>query len=241
MIGFLYIIYFIYIASRILRDFGELLTSTIYNSTPMFVINALMILTIIYGIHKGFEVLARVCELFFAIVYITAIAGMLLITFSGLIHLSNLKPILEHGLTPVIKSFLRSTITFPFGEMVVFTMLLPFLNDKKKVKNICLGGMILAGINITITSVVNISVLGVDLFHRSTFPLLTTIGRIQIADFIERLDVLFMLYLIIGGYYKIAIFCCSSWGGRYLSVRKPAQASVSNWNDCFIYLDYGCS
>ncbi|MEH7307198.1 GerAB/ArcD/ProY family transporter, partial [Neobacillus drentensis] len=183
-IGVLYITYFIYLASRVLRDFGELLTTTIYNSTPLFVINSLMIITIIYGLHKGFEVLARVGEIFFGIVYFTAILGMLLIVFSGLIHLGNLKPILENGLKPVLKTFLRETITFPFGEMVVFTMLLPFLNDKKKAKFVCVGGMILAGINITITTIINITVLGVDLFYRSTFPLLSTIGRIQIADFI---------------------------------------------------------
>jgi spore germination protein KB len=212
-IGFLYIVYFIYIAARVLRDFGELLATTIYNSTPLFVINSLMIITIIYGIHKGFEVLARVGEIFFGIVYFTAILGMLLITFSGLIHLGNLKPILENGMKPVIKTFLTQTIAFPFGEMVVFTMLLPFLNDKKKAKIVCVSGMILAGINITITVVVNISVLGVDLYHRSTFPLLNTIGRIQIADFIERLDVLFMLYLIIGGFFKIAIYFYAAVAG----------------------------
>ena len=154
-----------------------------------------MIITIIYAIHKGFEVIARVGEVYFGVVYLTAILGMLLITFSGLIHLGNLKPILENGLKPVIKTFLTQTINFPFGEMVVFTMLLPFVNDKKKVKIVCLSGMILSGINITITVAVNISVLGVYLFSRSTFPLLTTVGKIQIADFIERLDVLFMLYL----------------------------------------------
>lgn len=217
LIGFLYIVYFIYIASRVLRDFGELLTTTIYNSTPLFVINTLMVVTIIYGIHKGFEVLARVCEIYFGIVYLTAIVGMFLITFSGLIHLGNLTPILEDGLKPVIKTFFKTTLTFPFGEMVVFTILLPFLNDKKKAKIVCLGGMILAGINITITTIVNISVLGVGLFHRSTFPLLTTIGKIQIADFLERLDVLFMLYLIIGGFFKIAIYYYLC-GGRSLLI-----------------------
>ncbi|MFB5195777.1 spore gernimation protein KB [Bacillus sp. AFS073361] len=213
IIGFLYIIYFIYIASRVLRDFGELLTTTIYNSTPLFVINTLMIITIIYGLHKGFEVIARVGEIFFGVVYFAAILGMLLIVFSGLIHLGNLKPILENGWKPIIKTLLRETIVFPFGEMVVFTMLLPFLNEKSKAKIVCIGGMILAGINITITSIVNITVLGVSLYYRSTFPLLTTIGKIQIADFIERLDVLFMLYLIIGGFFKISIFYYAAVAG----------------------------
>lgn len=213
LIGFLYIVYFIYIASRVLRDFGELLTTTIYNSTPLFLINTLMIITLIYAMHKGFEVLARVGEIFFGIVYLTAILGMLLIIFSGLIHLENLKPILENGWRPILKTFLTETLTFPFGEMVVFTMLLPFLSDKKMAKIVCVGGMILAGINITITTIVNITVLGVGLYHRSTFPLLTTIGRIQIADFLERLDVLFMLYLIIGGFFKIAIYYYAAVAG----------------------------
>jgi spore germination protein KB len=53
----------------------------------------------------------------------------------------------------------------------------------------------------------------VGLFHRATFPLLSTIGRIQIADFIERLDVLFMLYLIIAGFFKIAIYFYAAMAG----------------------------
>jgi spore germination protein KB len=212
-IGLLYIVYFMYCAARVLRDFGELLSTTIYNSTPLFIINTLMIITIIYAVHKGFEVISRVGELYFGIVYVTAILGMLLIVFSGLIHLGNIKPILENGLKPVIKTFLTQTINFPFGEMVVFTMLLPFLNDQKKAKIVCLSGMILSGINITITVVVNISVLGVGLFSHSTFPLLTTVGKIQIAEFIERLDVLFMLYLIIGGFFKITIYYYAAVAG----------------------------
>jgi spore germination protein KB len=225
-IGVLYIVYFLYGASRVLRDFGELLTTTIYNSTPLFVINTLMIITIIYAIHKGFEVIARVGEIFFGIVYFTAILGMLLIVFSGLIHPGNLKPILENGLKPVLKTFLTETLTFPFGEMVVFTMLLPFLHDKKKAKLVCLSGMILSGINITITVVVNIAVLGVGIFLRSTFPLLTTIGRIQIADFIERLDVLFMLYLVIGGFFKISIYFYAAVAGAADIFQIPNQRKI---------------
>ena len=93
VLALLYIIYFIYCATRVLRDFGALLTTTIYTSTPLLVINALMILTIIYGIHKGFEVIARVGELFFLLIYLMAIIGFGLIAISGLIHLENLQPI----------------------------------------------------------------------------------------------------------------------------------------------------
>jgi spore germination protein KB len=213
ILGFLYIVYFIYCASRVLRDFGELLTTTIYTSTPLIVINSLMIVTILYGIHKGIEVIARIGQIFFAIIYLMAIFGFTLISVSGLIHIENLRPILENGWKPVMRTFLGETLTFPFGEMIVFTMVLPFLNDSKKAKIACIGGMILGGINITITSVIAITTLGEELFTRSNFPLLTTIGKIQLASFIERLDVLFMLYLVIGGFFKISIFYYAAVAG----------------------------
>ncbi|XJZ28856.1 GerAB/ArcD/ProY family transporter [Bacillota bacterium Lsc_1132] len=213
ILAFFYIAYFIYLASRVLRDFGELLTTTIYSNTPLFIVNSLMILAIIYGIRKGFEVLARVGELYFGLVYILAITGILLVMVAGLIHLENLQPILENGWRPVIQTTLSQTLLFPFGEIIVFTMVLPFVNEQKKVKKVCIGGMLLSGINITITIVINIASLGVDQFVRSPFPLLSTVGKIEIAAFIERLDVLFMLYLIIGGFFKITIFYYAAVAG----------------------------
>ncbi|MDR7002101.1 GerAB/ArcD/ProY family transporter [Neobacillus niacini] len=206
IIGLLYIIYFLYQAARILRDFGELLVTTVYTSTPLFIINSLMVLSIVYACYKGFEVVARVAELYFYFIYLFAIIGFLMIMFSGLIHIENLQPILENGLRPVLKMFFQQTIYFPFGEMVVFTMFLPYINESKKVKVVCLGAMILAGINIVITSVVNISVLGVELFTRSNFPLFSTVGKIQISSFIQRLDPFFLIYLIIAGFFKITLF-----------------------------------
>ncbi|WP_251551846.1 GerAB/ArcD/ProY family transporter [Neobacillus muris] len=206
LIGLMYVVYFMYCAARVLRDFGELLLSTIYTNTPLIVINCLMMLTIIYATYKGLEVFARVGELYFLVVYLIAVAGFILILASGLIHISNLKPILENGIMPVVKTALGETLNFPFGEMVVFTMILPHLNESKKVKLVCLSGIALSGINIVITTIVNITALGTDLFERANFPLLSTISKIQLANFIERLDVLFMLYLVVGGFFKITIF-----------------------------------
>ncbi len=212
-LSFIYIIYFIYCAARILRDFGELLTATLYTDTPLFVINTLMILTIIYGVQKGFEVIARTGELFFFTVYILAIVGMLLIIFSGLIRIDNLRPVLENGWKPIIKLVLNQAITFPFGEMIVFTMFLPLLDEPRKARMICLFGIVLSGINIAITAAVNIAALGGDLFARSPYPLLTTISKIELADFIERLDVTFMLYLVIGGFFKITLYYYAAVAG----------------------------
>ncbi|WP_308167092.1 GerAB/ArcD/ProY family transporter [Bacillus sp. ISL-40] len=46
VIGLLYILFFLYIAARNLREFGELLLSSTLTETPLLAINILMILAI---------------------------------------------------------------------------------------------------------------------------------------------------------------------------------------------------
>lgn len=206
IVAVMYLVYFLYISARVLRDFGEFLIAFSYVDTPLFIISTLMMMTMVYAVYKGFEVIARTGELFFALLYLLAIPGFILIIASGLVDLSNLKPILENGWKPVLKTLVTSTIYFPFGEMVVFLMLLPYLKDKSKSTIAGISAILLSGINLTLTMVINISVLGLDLFERSQFPLLGTIQRIEVANFLERLDVFFMVYLILGGFFKISIF-----------------------------------
>ncbi|MEH7119924.1 GerAB/ArcD/ProY family transporter [Neobacillus vireti] len=206
VIAFCYVSYFLYQSSRILRDVGELLVTTIYTNTPLLVLNFVMILTVMYGVYKGLEVVARVGEISFMGIYLMAILGFFTILFSDILHLGNIRPILEYGWSPVLKTVIRSTLNFPFGEMVAFTMLLPFLNKQERVLKVCLGGIILSGINLTITAVINVAVLGVDFYIRSPFPLYNTIRKVELTTFIQRLDVFFMLYLIVAGFFKLYVY-----------------------------------
>jgi spore germination protein KB len=206
VIGFVYCIYFLYLAARVLRDFGELVATFAYPETPVLIINAIMMATILYGLNKGIEVIARTSELSFVALYLLAISGFVLLVISGLIKLENLQPMLENGIRPVLKTIVTQTMYVPFGEIVVFTMLLPYLNKPEKGKIIGLTAITLSGINLTIVSVVNIAVLGVDGFSTATFPLLETIQQIEVADFLERLDIFFLITLVIGGFIKVSLF-----------------------------------
>ncbi|MED4141569.1 GerAB/ArcD/ProY family transporter [Priestia megaterium] len=227
VLAFVYILYFMYDASRVLRDFGEMLLTFAYPDTPLFIANALLMLVIIYTIRKGIEVIARSGELLFIFMYVLAVAGFILIVSSGLIEIKNLQPILEEGLFPVLKVVFTQTLYFPFTEVIVFTMIFPYLNNPKKAKVTMLCASGLSGINLAITMLINISVLGVDLTARSQFPLLSTVQSIQVADFLERLDVFFMLALVIGGFSKISVLFYASMIGtaNLFKIKSPSQLS----------------
>ncbi|WP_099353116.1 GerAB/ArcD/ProY family transporter [Fredinandcohnia onubensis] len=206
VIAFLYILYFAYLAARILRDFGVMLVTFAYPETPLFIVNALLIIVVVYAVRKGIEVLGRTGELLFSIMYLLAVTGFILIVISGLIDVNNLKPILGEGILPVLKATFIQTLYFPFGETIVFAMIFPYLNHSRKAQIAGLCAIGLSGINLALVMLMNISVLGVNLTSRAPFPLLATIQMIQVAEFIERLDIFFMLALIIGGFFKIGIF-----------------------------------
>ncbi|MDN3363650.1 GerAB/ArcD/ProY family transporter [Priestia megaterium] len=206
VLAFLYVLYFANGAARVLRDFGAMLLTFVYPDTPLFIVNALLMLGIIYTVRQGIEVMARSAELLFFFIYVLAVAGFILIFVSGLLDFSSLKPMLENGISLVLRVAYSQTLYFPFGEVIVFAMIFPHTKNVKKTAFIVFSAITLNGINLMITMIVNIGVLGVTLTSRSAFPLLSTVQSIQFAGFLERLDVFFMVALITGGFFKIGLF-----------------------------------
>lgn len=209
-IGLTYVSYFIYIAGRVLRDFGELVIGTVLQGTPLIVVDILMILSIGYGCYLGIEVLGRSGDLFFIVFIFLGVIFFLAVFSSGIIDIRNLFPVLEEGWKPVLTTVFPLTLTFPFGETIVFTMLFPYLSKPKKVVKVGYFAILLSGIILATTIAVNISVLGATTAANSTFPLLQTLAKASVGQFLQRMDPIAILMLVIGGFFKIVVFTYAS-------------------------------
>jgi spore germination protein KB len=205
LISFLYIIYFIYIGARVLRDIATLLQITWLQRTPILVISMVLVLVTIYTIFHGVEVLARTGEIYLFVYLFSTLVTVVFLLFSDVINLQKLLPVAENWRL-ILKTAFPVISTFPFGEMIAFTMFLPYLNNRKKGFRYGLMAMILAGVLISFTIAMDIASLGGTMVGRSPFPLLTTMGKISVNTFIQRLDILACIILVIGGFFKITIF-----------------------------------
>lgn len=225
IVAFLYILYFVNLASIVLRDFGETLLTFAYTNIPIFCANAVMILIVVYMVYKGIEVMARTGELLFVIAFLLAIGFIILVVISGFIHLYNLKPVLENGATEVMKTAFTKTIFFPFGEIVVFLMIFPYISKPSKLIKSSLIALILSGVFLTLTVLLNVTVLGVDYIERSQYPLLTLVQSIELAGFIERLDIYFLLVLMIGGLFKLGvlIYAAVTGASTLFNIQEPSR------------------
>ncbi|WP_332695248.1 GerAB/ArcD/ProY family transporter [Halalkalibacter lacteus] len=205
-IGLLYTVYFLYAAARNLRDFGDLLLSSTMIETPLLAIHILFVLTICYVLYLGIEVVGRTAEVMIVILIFLGVTANLSVYLSGEVDLRNLQPFLENGWKPIITTAFPLTTYFPFSEMFVFTMLLPYLNRPELAKKVWLSALIVSGLFLSYTACLNIAVLGVEELERSIFPLLSTIGKINLFEFIQRLDAIVVFTFLITMFFKIAIY-----------------------------------
>ncbi|WP_339224591.1 GerAB/ArcD/ProY family transporter [Paenibacillus sp. FSL H8-0332] len=205
-VGLVYIVLYINLAARDLRDGSTMLAMATMHNTPLFILSALMLLSGAYVLHKGLEVLARTSMVFALVVLGIGLFGTVMLILSGTINLNRLLPVLENGFPPVLSSVLHQNYMFPFGEMVCFTMLMPYLSSVKKGPWVIAAAMLFSALLLSFTMALNISVLGADIVARSPLPLMPTISKISISDIIQRVDIFVVMVLIIGVFFKMAVF-----------------------------------
>jgi spore germination protein KB len=134
---------------------------------------------------------------------------LLLVVFeiaSGIIKLNHFLPMLEYGWRPIFKTLFPTTLTFPFGEMLAFTMLLPHLNKGEAANKICILAFVVSGVFLLLFTVLNIAIVGSTIIERSSFPILTAVSYINIAEFVQRLDIIVIISMVILGFVKITVF-----------------------------------
>ncbi|KGE17905.1 GerAB/ArcD/ProY family transporter [Paenibacillus wynnii] len=206
-LSLLYIPPLLFNGSRNLRESGSLLISAAYDQTPVFIIDALMIVVVIYMLMKGIEVFARTAQIYLIILFFMGLVSTIVIIAAGLIDLRNLFPLHIKDWKDALKSAYPNILIFPFGEAVCFTTIFPHLNKSHVAKKSGVAAILLSGFVLSFIHAIEISVLGDNIYGRATFPLFTTITLVDLANFIQRLDALVFLTLIIGVFFKMTIYC----------------------------------
>ncbi|MCT8976559.1 spore germination protein [Clostridium sp. CX1] len=205
-VAVVYILYFGYISARVLRDFTELVITSILEGTPLSAVSFIIIIVVGYSCYLGIEVLARTTEILFIVIFLLTLLLVVLVISGANPEIKNLLPILENGLKPIFATAFPLTITFPFGETIVFTMFFYNLNKPKAGIKYGAYSIIFSGLLLSFITAVNISVLGPRRAGMSNFPLLETLEKVEIGEFVTRLDSIVVLILIINGFVKIAVF-----------------------------------
>ncbi|MEC1892883.1 GerAB/ArcD/ProY family transporter [Cytobacillus firmus] len=216
-----YVVYFLYLACRVVRDFGELIASAILPSTPIEIISLTICLLMAYILYLGLEVLGRTSEIFTPYLFGFLFLLTILLFASGNANLNEIKPVLGDGVKPVLKALFPTLIVFPFGELIAFTLILPVVTNFKYCLRVSLLGVAIAGALLLFAMFLMIVTLGADALLRSNFPMLSSAREVSIGNFIERIDALVVFIMMLGILVKGSVFMFAGLKGLEYTFRLP--------------------
>lgn len=225
-LSILYIGFFCYATARVSRDFGELMTSVILPNTPIEAINMLLLLLIAYILYLGLEPLARTAEIFSPYIFLLLCFLGLLLWISGEFKITRLEPVLAYGWKPIVKAIFPDMLVFPFGELLTFTTIMCYTTKFRYAGKMMLSGVVLSGVLISFSVVMQIMALGADSVGRSNFPLLNAAREVSVARFIERIDAIVVFIMMLGIVIKCSAFMFTAFKGIEYVFNMPYRPFV---------------
>jgi len=159
-------------------------------------------LVTVYYLFLGVEVISRTSEIMLPIVVSFIIGTIIMVFISGIADFKNLTPVLENGIKPVLKAVCPDIVIVPFGESILFLMYWRYVNSMHDIRKTSFLALGFLGFIITSSTIIIISVLGVDYAGSAQIPFLEVIKSIRIGNIISNLDTIAIVIIFIGGFYK---------------------------------------
>ncbi len=202
ILNILYISYFFFLGSLVLRNITEFVQIVSFPETPQYFSALCLILLSFYMVKCGIEVFGRWTRLMIPFLLFL----ILLITVSSFpkLKFENILPVLYDGWKPILHSTFV-IFTFPFGETVIFLTLFHTLEDNKKSFKVFFTGIIVSGALVLIINLRNIFLLGFPNLSDIYFPTYYANTLLSVGNFFQRIEIVSAIGLMLSGLAKFCI------------------------------------
>jgi spore germination protein KB len=196
---------FTFLASNALIYYvGNFLTTQVITETPIEVINILFGILILIAVSIGLEPIARSAE--FMIPFFFLLFTVLVLFVSPQIDLNNIQPVLEAKLKPLMGGALFLVATSSFSAVTLLMIFPAYVNRLKDSQKAFLIGSTIGYMVMVIITFLSISVLGSYYVEKQLFPSYTLAKKINVGDFIQRIEIIMAGMWFITIYFKSVIY-----------------------------------
>lgn len=186
IIALLYFWFSFQLSALVMSDHWKFAEDVALPNTPVIVLIGTMMLLIVFIVYSGIEAIGRVSTILAPLIVIAILATLILLIKD--MDFRNLLPIFYDKWRETMYSGLQIS-TLPFGEGVLFAMVFPHLRKRGRSKTPTLFCFAVAGLLILTLNIRNTLVFG-GLNEKFTYPTYAVYAYIQIADFIDRAEII---------------------------------------------------
>ncbi|NQS75854.1 MAG: endospore germination permease [Peptococcaceae bacterium] len=209
ILGAIYVFWFLSVGAVIVFEFISFLKITIMPKTPLAVFMVTIMVLAYYALRSGLESWARVNEILLFVVLV-AIAAVIILPYHNL-DFSRLLPLAEHPPGLLIASSMVSGSWR--GEVILAGMLIPALARNKHTSRNLIIVVVLVGLFLAAMEISTVAAFGGVPAGQKEFPFFSLARMISIAKIFDRLEVLIVIALVLGTFFKICAFLyCSTLG-----------------------------
>lgn len=181
----------------------------------------------VYGAFAGLENISRAAQLILPLWIVTFILLFLfLYATPDIVKFHNLKPFLEKDIISLIKDGWL-LVTFPYGETVLFTMFYSSVNQPAKVRKASMLAILFLGCMLSLNTIMFIVTLGVKSATSTLFPLFESMRLVQLG-ILNKLDILIIIIMIIGGFFKVSLLAYAAMSGTadLIKLKDPKYLAI---------------
>ena len=203
IIKLILIICFINISITIFYNLNSFINNYFLNETPFLLIGLLFLVIIIYINTKGFEVISRVSLILLILSFLSSLIGF--ISTSNCINLNNLLPIYNNNFKDIYIGSLDIIINSIIPIFLLLIIPKKKIVDSYKINKYIFISYIITFIIVLITVIYIIGVLGINLTIFYKYPEYMLYKRINLFDFINRIENILIIKYIFGYFITISL------------------------------------
>ncbi len=202
IIGLVYIFFYLHISAIIVREISSTIQGTLLHNSGLEIITIIMFLASAYCVKMGLETITRANVLNLMVTFMAIFTVFFLLIKD--MNPELLTPVLSKGIVPVLKGSM-SPIGW-FCEVVSIAFIIPFINKPEESRRYSIFGVIWAAVTLSFMAALVIMIFGPQLTSVLTFPTLEAVRYINIGQYIQRVEIIFLIPWIISNYIKICFF-----------------------------------
>lgn len=202
-VGILFILMLFFAVCAINASIGIFFTSVMMDRTPPYIFHSIGMLLSALTARSGIRVMAR---MFFLLVWLMLFFSLLVMILAIPIYRPGmLLPLFENGVKPMLHGLFISA-GFPFGEIVIFAMLLPFvrLQAGQSAAKALYSAYSFSALMLILPTLCTIMAFGpaAGYFNYSLYRLAI---EIHIVELFQRVEAIIGIALILGSYMKATL------------------------------------
>lgn len=222
ILSFIFIGNSFFTGAYILNDFVNFVKITSLHNTPVFMLMFVIGVLSIWILNEGVQVLVNWTQMVIRIILISIFFSWILLISQ--MDFTNLQPVFSHDFKSIMKEAFLLT-TFPFTEIFLFLNFFDYVDYDNNTKNIFIKPLILGGIVVLISQIIEILLLGGEAYNSFYYASYAAIKRMRFSGEFQRLEIIVAILFTIIQFLEVSFY--------FLGVSKGIESvfNLRNYRD----------